>query len=270
MSIRWWMPRAVPWETAFPLPQDTARLLLQQEVVSENAGLAMERLLAYNDGRQGPELVRELADRSALALDFSAQADLFAAWRGRWQAAAEAMGATTFHATPEWRVIVGIGANKILDVGIRLQHVYGMPIVPATALKGITRLYAERIVEAPEARIVHLFGQAEIEARRGDLVFLDAIPTAPPRMERDIANPLFGAYYGGRENAPPADYMTPRPIFFVAVGQGSRFAFGVASLSRDPEAVVEGAAWLQAALQELGVGAKSAAGYGYWLIEASG
>ncbi len=267
MSSRWWMPRAVPWETAFPLPQDTARLLLEQEVVCENAGLAMERLLAYNDGRQGPELVRELADRSALALDFSAQAELFDAWRGRWQAAADAMGATTFHATPEWRVIVGIGANKLLEVGIRLQHVYGVPVVPATALKGITRLYAERIVEAPPARVVHLFGEAEIEAQRGDLVFFDAIPTAPPRLERDLANPLFGAYYGGRENAPPADYMTPRPIFFIAVGQGSRYAFAVASLSRDAEAVAEGVGWLQAALQELGVGAKSAAGYGYWLLE---
>jgi CRISPR-associated protein Cmr6 len=270
MSARWWMPRAVPWETAFPLPQDTAHLLVQQELVCENAGLAMERLLAYNDGRQGPEMVRELADRTALALDFSGQAELIEAWRARWQATADAMGAATFHATPEWRVIVGIGANKLLEVGIRLQHVYGVPIVPATALKGITRLYAERVVDAPAARVVQLFGEAEIAARRGDLVFLDAVPTAPPRLERDIANPLFGAYYGGKENAPPADYMTPRPIFFVAVGQGSHYAFGVASLSRDAQAVADGVGWLKAALQDLGVGAKTAAGYGYWLVEEDG
>ena len=267
MTSQWWIPRSVPWETAFPLPLDTARLLLQQESLSDNAGLTMDRLLAYGDTRQGPELVRELVDRSGLTPDYAAQGELFAAWLSRWEATARALGASTFRATPEWRVIVGLGTHRILESGITLHHVYGLPIVPATALKGITRWYAERVAEAPVERIVQLFGQADIETRRGDLVFLDAIPVEPPHMERDIANPHFGGYYGSQANVPPADYMAPKPIFFLTVGHGSRFVFGLASLSQDDEAAAQGLAWLQRALLDLGVGAKSAAGYGYWRLE---
>ncbi len=269
MAAPWWLPRTLPWETAFPLPQDTARLLVRQQAAAENLGLAMDRLLAYGDVRGSLELVRELADRSALPADYSAQAELFAAWQARWHAQAHALAATTFYAAPEWRVVVGLGTHKVLDGGITLHHTYGAPIMPASALKGVTRLYAECVAKAPAERIVTLFGEAEVEARRGDLVFLDGIPVAPPVIERDVANPHFAAYYGDPANVPPADYMTPRPIFFLTVGRGSRFAFGVASLSRDDVAVADGALWLQGALQDLGVGAKSSAGYGYWRIEDS-
>lgn len=267
MTAQWWMPRSVPWKTAFPLPLDTARLLEQRDTLSDNAGLVMDRLLAYGEARQGVELVRELTNRSGLTPDYSAQVEFFDAWLSRWQATARALGAATFRATPEWRVMVGLGTHRILEGGITLHPVYGIPIVPATALKGIARWYAERVAEAPGERIAQLFGQGDIGARRGDLVFLDAIPTEPPRMERDIANPHFSAYYEGRENTPPADYMAPKPIFFLTVGQGSRFVFGLGSLSRDEEAITQGLGWLQRALQDLGVGAKSAAGYGYWRLD---
>lgn len=272
MTVRWWLPRDLPWATAFPLPEDTTQLLMDQEVVSDNPGLVMDRLLAYSSSRAGVGLVRELTDRSALVADYTRQADLFDAWRDRWLATAQALGATTFVATPEWRVIVGLGTHRVLDGGITLHPVYGAPIVPATALKGMARFYAERVLGASTGQVCHLFGQAEAEgaARRGDLIFLDAIPLGPPRMERDVTNPLYAAYYGDPENVPPADYLAPKPIFFLTVGQGSRFIFGLGSLSRDPDAVAYGATCMQGALQDLGIGAKTSAGYGYWRIEEEG
>lgn len=270
MTVRWWLPRDLPWATAFPLPEDTAHLLVDQEVVSDNPGLVMDRLLAYSSSRSGLSLVRELTDRSALVADYTRQADLLDAWRDRWLATAQALNATTFVATPEWRVVVGLGTHKVLDGGITLHPVYGAPIVPATALKGMTRLYAERVLGAPADQVTYLFGQAEPEAQRGDLIFLDAIPLGPPRMERDVANPLYAAYYGDPENVPPADYLAPRPIFFLTVGQGSRFIFGLGSLSRDADAVAYGVTCMHGALQDLGIGAKTSAGYGYWRIEEEG
>ena len=54
---------------------------------------------------------------------------------------------------------------------------------------------------------------------------------------------------------------------FLALGARSRYRFGVASLGGDREAAERGVRWLQGALTELGVGAKSAAGYGYWELE---
>jgi CRISPR/Cas system CMR subunit Cmr6 (Cas7 group RAMP superfamily) len=41
----------------------------------------------------------------------------------------------------------------------------------------------------------------------------------------------------------------------------------VASLSGDQTAARQGVCWLQGALIDLGVGAKSAAGYGYWILD---
>ena len=101
--------------------------------------------------------------------------------------------------------------------------------------------------------------------RRGDLIFLDGVPTEPPRLERDIVNPLFGDYYRG--TAPPACYLSAQPFFFLALGPESIYRFGVASLERDTKAARQGAQWLRGALDTLGVGAKTHAGYGYWRFD---
>ena len=65
---------------------------------------------------------------------------------------------------------------------------------------------------------------------------------------------------------PPANYLAPQPIFFLALG-----ARAVPVRRRQPErrreAVEQGARWLRGALTELGVGAKTGAGYGYWVLE---
>ena len=64
-----------------------------------------------------------------------------------------------------------------------------------------------------------------------------------------------------------ANYLSPQPIFFLALGARSPYRFGIASLSGDREAIEQGTRWLQGALTELGVGAKTGAGYGYWVLE---
>jgi len=85
-------------------------------------------------------------------------------------------------------------------------------------------------------------------------------------LERDVVNPIFGPYYRDSKT-PPANYLSPQPIFFLALNAGNSYQFGVASLSGDQTAARQGVGWLQGALIDLGVGAKSAAGYGYWILE---
>jgi CRISPR-associated protein Cmr6 len=98
------------------------------------------------------------------------------------------------------------------------------------------------------------------------LLFLDGIPATAPIVERDVINPIFASYYRD-ENVPPANYLSPQPIFFLALAAPSPYRFGVASRSGDQAAAQEGAGWLSSALCEHGVGAKTAAGYGYWVLE---
>jgi CRISPR-associated protein Cmr6 len=95
---------------------------------------------------------------------------------------------------------------------------------------------------------------------------LEETPVEPPVVERDVINPIMGAYYRDR-STPPANYLSPSPIFFLAVGSRSRYQFGVASLSGDSEAAEQGARRLRVALTDIGCGAKTGAGYGYWIIE---
>jgi CRISPR-associated protein Cmr6 len=257
------MPRDLPWRTPYPLAQDTAAALLA-EGRCDNFGLLLDRYLAFGDNRGQLQLLRELTDRRALVPDFAGQRELIAAHDARWQQTAEELGAITFSAHPHWRVIVGLGTNDLLEGGITLHPVFGFPIVPASALKGITRCYANWVLEASEEEMNSLLGRAEEQGQlRGDLVFLEGSPADVPTVERDVINPIFGGYYRDAKT-PPASYLSPSPIFFLALGARSRYRFGVASFSGDREAAEQGVRWLQGALTELGVGAKGAAGYGYW------
>jgi len=95
------------------------------------------------------QLVRELADRSALVPDFTKQKELVDAYSARWRNLAEEMGAITFSARPQWRVIMGLGTNDILEGGIVLHPIFGFPILPATSLKGVSRAYAQWVLERP-------------------------------------------------------------------------------------------------------------------------
>lgn len=265
MSWNWRPPRRTPWQTPLPLPRDTADAVLA-EGGGENFGLLCERYLAYGEDRGRLALLRELADRRALVPDFKDLRALIEAHDHRWRQRAAALGAVTFTARPEWRAIVGLGTNALLGTGITLHPVYGFPVVSASALKGICRLYAERVLERPAKELDHALGWCEEqEGRRGDLIFLDSMPVVPPRLERDIINPLFGDYYRGA--TPPAGYLSAQPTFFLTLGQDSLYRFGVASFERNTEAAEQGAQWLRDALDALGVGAKTCAGYGYWRVD---
>jgi CRISPR-associated protein Cmr6 len=266
MTWPWKLVRELLWPTPFPLPRDTADTLMA-EAGCENFALLLERYLAFGDNRGQPQLLRELTDRKALVPDFTPLKDLIAAQAARWRDTAETLGAVTFQARPQWRVIVGLGTNDLLDGGILLHPVLGFPVMPATCLKGIARHFAEFVDERPGEELETHFGKAmEETGLRGDLLFLEGTPVEPPVVERDVICPVFGAYY--RDHATPlAGYLSPSPIFFLAVGARSRYQFGVASLSRDAKAAEQGAQWLRGALTDLGCGAKTAAGYGYWIVE---
>ncbi len=103
----------------------------------------------------------------------------------------------------------------------------------------------------------------------GRAVFLDAIPAAPPRLELDIMNPHVPEYYRDAGKTPPTDWQNPVPVSFLTVAPGTEFRFAVGwrgRLDGTGRAHRERAkTWLVAALTELGAGAKTGAGYGYFL-----
>lgn len=98
---------------------------------------------------------------------------------------------------------------------------------------------------------------------RGRVAFFDAVPVEPPKLVVDVMNPHYGPYYQEKgKRTPPADYLSPVPVYFLAVESGSRFAFAVAAKEVSLARLACG--WLKEALSMMGAGGKTSAGYGYF------
>ncbi|MFC0438059.1 type III-B CRISPR module RAMP protein Cmr6 [Kutzneria buriramensis] len=172
--------------------------------------------------------------------------------------------------TPCWRMVVGHGENTATETSLTLSPTHGLPILPGSALKGLAAAQAR--VTAPQ-RIGRLFGAPRPgtgtdEPAMGAVVFLDAFPLTPPTVVVDTLAPHVPPYYNsgnstGVPDRPPAEYHNPVPVRFLAV---AATPFEALLIGPDAE-VTQAADLLATALDELGIGGKTAAGYGYCTAE---
>ncbi len=96
----------------------------------------------------------------------------------------------------------------------------------------------------------------------GQAIFHDAVPAARPRLEVDVMTVHYPDYY--QKDKPPADTQNPVPIPFLTVGQ-TPFWFAIGWHGKlNQEAYDKAVAYLKFGLTELGAGAKTAVGYGYF------
>lgn len=96
----------------------------------------------------------------------------------------------------------------------------------------------------------------------GEVTFFDSWPTATNNgklLERDILNPHYPDYYQDSSKT-PGDWQSPNPIIFLAVPQGVTFEFLFAC--HDGKLLKKISDWISIALEENGIGAKTAVGYG--------
>ncbi len=166
---------------------------------------------------------------------------------------------------------IGLGNSSPLENGITIHPTYGVPYIPGSTIKGMVGAWAEDWEGYDEAALVGLLGHApgERDARRiGGISFLDALPVPPTRVVVDVMTPHAGPYYGDRP-LPPADWHSPNPIPFLAVPERQCFKLryqvnGRADLGQTTLAdrLVEIDRLLEDALVTIGIGAKTAAGYG--------
>jgi len=213
------------------------------------------------------------------------------------------------------RLVVGLGSGHVLETSLTLHHIFGIPYIPGSALKGVVRmvsfweiaknrglkddkdieklqeqLYDKELSDTDNDDILKhklLFGAQDF---KGLLVFLDAYPEINETQqifELDVMTPHYQSYY--TKNQPPGDWENPNPIPFLTVKKGINFCFNVLfdkfrakeilTLKDDefPEKAKEIIKewlndfsklsqdvknWLESALREFGVGAKTRLGYG--------
>jgi len=151
------------------------------------------------------------------------------------------------------RLVVGLGAGHVLETSLTLHHIFGIPYIPGSALKGVVRmvsfwkiaekldkksdeqikdlqkqLYEGKLSDSDENEILKhklLFGTQNF---KGLLVFLDAYPEIQKNQqifELDVMTPHYQGYY--TKNQIPGDWENPNPIVFLTVKKGITFCFNV-------------------------------------------
>lgn len=181
-------------------------------------------------------------------------------------------------AEPEWRLVAGLGNRaNAHEIGLSLHGTYGWPVIPGSSLKGLAAAWAgSAAAEAEPDDVTRVFGTASCA---GTVRFLDAIPAGEPvTVAADVLTPHVKPYYdslarrdggagsrgAGDRLIPPAEYHNPQPVVFLTVR--GRYAVDLYGPSRSDLDVAAG--WLRRAGDELGAGAKTAAGYGYLAVRA--
>jgi CRISPR-associated protein Cmr6 len=186
----------------------------------------------------------------------------------RWKASLEKLPDTLLtKATVRGRMAVGLGAESVLETSVSLHRTYGVPFIPGSGLKGLAAAAAHRHLEHPDWRKAAggqpvgpshrlLFGELE---QGGAVVFHDALWIPDEKLlplNLDVMTVHHTHYYQG-EPLPPADWDNPVPVAFASA-RGS-YLIALTGPADWAEAAL---AILRKALEEDGIGAKTAAGYG--------
>jgi CRISPR-associated protein Cmr6 len=166
---------------------------------------------------------------------------------------------------------IGLGNESPLEVGLSLHHTYGVPYLPGSAIKGLMTRAADRYGISTEHKEI-LFGSMKSAAH---VVYWDGWlePSSAKPLQHDVITVHHPDYYGSQgknkndKEVYPTDFDDPNPVSFLSVRPGSRFCI---VLSSESEGALE---WLNMAgeilkyaLEEMGLGAKTNSGYGYFAV----
>ena len=180
----------------------------------------------------------------------------------------------------DWHFATGLGLPHPVENGLVWHHTLGVPYLAGSGVKGLVKAWVEVWDESLDAtdkaqRLRDWFGDLQ---QAGRFRFFDALPIAPVQLAADIMTPHQGKWYeqggeiGDCRHEPdkiPADWHAPVPVPFLVVKQ-ARLLFGIAP--RRPEyadALTDVFSALKQALDWLGAGAKTAAGYGRMFEDAA-
>jgi len=215
----------------------------------------------------------------------------------RWQASLAGADSRCQTCRATSRLLVGHGNPSSSEVGLTVQHTWGAPVIPGSALKGmiahhVAKQYGpeagdddperaawrgvtwteRRITRGPGERYRELFGapdadaddSTESSACAGKVVFHDAlyVPDSCDGNQpfaRDVLTVHHKGYYDSRGQTAPNDYDDPIPVGFVNVRPGAQFLIAVSGPAQWADLAMK---LLLEALDEEGVGGKTSLGYG--------
>lgn len=268
-------PRVKPAE--WPQPPKTA-----------NAGLWLDKYIGRQQKADDTKdtrrnLVRQVAEIAEPA-DY---ADFFALWKAAlaaWPAGRTGEQLLLANARVRTRMVVGLGAESVLETAIHLHRTYGVPVIPGSALKGLARSYAlhrldETLWGAGSDAFKIVFGLAPTGRETGQerppddpanfmgagyVTFFDALYVPGSGFDHrglhvDVLAVHHKRYYEGA--AAPADWDSPTVVPFLSATGAYLIALGGPA-----DWAAAALRILTLALAELGVGGKTSSGYGRMIV----
>ena len=269
----------------------------------ENASLLLSRYLKETKSEEGEKEAAQI-ERDSLfntvqrtVKNKDVQSLYKAAFAARKEALSEFTKSQVFETSS--RLIAGLGASNVLETGLTLNPIYGVPMIPASSIKGIAAHYCSTVwgainedflSPAPDARsrptckagkiYEAIFGKVQDEelntkSEAGYVRFYDAwiFPeSVSDSLRNDVMTPHHTEYYGDADGrAAPTDFDDPNPVTFLSVE--GKFEVRIGCLDSDPS-IREG--WeklvfklIQEAFKFSGVGGKTSSGYGRMKRKAS-
>ena len=187
---------------------------------------------------------------------------LLAEHQDRMRALCKGRNAIQLRFTTTSRLVIGIGQDHPIENGFLWHPTLGVPYIPGSSIKGMLRNWTLTWNDTDKNKP---WFEGATDKGVGGLIFLDALPLEVPKLEADVITPHYGPYYIEPQKVPPADWHNPMPTPFLTVALGQTFTFNVAR--RDGAVMAEGQRTaietaLREALETIGIGAKTAVGYG--------
>lgn len=188
------------------------------------------------------------------------------------------------------RLIAGLGASNVLETGLTLNPIYGVPMIPGSSIKGIAAHYCSKVWGAANADFLSpLINDKSKSSRRGGDVYeaiFGKVDNNPKNAEagyirfydawmlpgsmrgslvKDVMTPHHADYYGDEKGStPPSDFDDPNPVTYLSVS--GKFEVRIECLDSDESVRKEWEGLIFSLLKEAfgfsGVGGKTSSGYG--------
>lgn len=178
-------------------------------------------------------------------------------------------------------LILHLGRASVLEnVGFHTDRTTGLPVIPGSAVKGVLSTWAaweanqktDGTFPPPDDWTLRRAGLTDRilgcnhdggSTHAGDIVFVGGFPKSPPALVLDIVNPHHDDQGRDKTRLTPSVFLSLRP------GTAWDFVFFARPGTDDAAALLDVTGrWLREALEQAGLGAKTAAGYGRFGIQS--
>ena len=178
---------------------------------------------------------------------------------------------------PQWRFVLGLGGESVYETSMTLHHIYGIPYLPSSSIKGVLRgwvisqIFAqgdnvpsyekENPLENAEHRAITtsplfctIFGCPKDSKKKNDktkvksalggehqgaITFFDGLPTVAPVIKIDVMNVHYKDWYKDIGYSAPTDTQRTNPIHFLTVSNENGLQFQTHIAAHDNRKISE-------------------------------